>query len=416
MTGGGRTARRRGFAVGWKVALCAVLLASPARAATPTMRPLEQCREHLVVSPAFAADGTAFCAASVNGTFVLYVTHDHARTWTTTQPTGVVLTPGLPANVHGLLISPDFATDRTLVADITGSVFYSTDAGATFVPAAGNYGRMTMTDALRGVSAEPSHGVLLGAGRFNTSVTARSVMLDPTLPVQRPLVGTGTPDVAFLVPPAGSPDVAFAVGEAGSTPSTRQHSFYACNAAYACPEKLGSLPTGEIFAEAWFAPDFATSGVLFAATMDLQNRTHLYASRDRARHLTPAPGLSALLDQAYRAKLSPMLVLAPGKTGSRTLFARMAGGGSAKTLTNRLFRSDDDGATWRLAAWGRDPESRGPNGTMPYEYVAGAWSSIPQGYLTYTPDGRLLFSGTNKNTRVVWCSQDSGRTWRPACR
>lgn len=71
-----RTARRLA-AARWFV-LCAVLLAPSS--ASAAIRPLDGCHEHLVVSPAFAADGTAFCAASVKGMFVLHVTRDHART------------------------------------------------------------------------------------------------------------------------------------------------------------------------------------------------------------------------------------------------------------------------------------------------------------------------------------------------
>ena len=414
MARGGRTARR-GFVAATRSALCAVLVA-PSGASGADARPLEQCREHLVVSPAFATDGTAFCAANVKDAFVLHVTRDHAKTWTATRPAGATL-PGLPSRVNELLISPDFATDRTLVVVLTGFVFYSTDGGATFVQAVGNYGRLSMADALHGISADPSHGVVLSAGRYPTSVTVRSTVLDPALPVQRPLVGTGTPDIAFLTTPAGSAEVAYAVGESGSTPPTAQHSFYACNAAYACPEKLGSLPVGQTFVEAWFAADFRTSGVVFTTTVDVHGRTHLYVSRDRARHFAPAPVLSGYLDQSYRAELAPMLVLAPGKPGSRTVFARLTGGGSSRTSpTTRLLRSDDNGKTWRLVSWGRPPEGSGPNGTMPYDHVERSRRRLPHGLLTYTPDGRLLFSGTHKTVPVVWCSPDAGRTWRPACR
>lgn len=396
--------------------LCAVLLV-PTGASAADTRPLERCQEHLVASPSFATDGTAFCAAAVKGTFVLHVTRDRAKTWTATQPTGATLVPGLAPSVYEFLISPDFPTDRTLVVVLSGFVFYSTDAGATFVQAVGNYGRLSMADALHGISADPSHGVVLSAGRYATSATVRSTVLDPALPAQRPLVGTGTPDIAFLATPTGSADIAYAVGESGSTPPTIQHSFYACNAAYACPEKLGSLPVGQTFVEAWFAADFRTSGVVFAATVDVHGRTHVYVSRDRARHFAPVPGLSGYLDQSYRAKLAPMLVLAPGKPRSQTLFARLAGGGSSRTSpTTRLFRSDDNGKTWRLVSWGRPPQGSGPNGTMPYDHAERSWSRLPQGLLTHTSDGRLLFSGTNKGIRVVWCSLDAGRTWRPSCR
>lgn len=411
-----RRTARRGFIGAWRVLLCAVLLA-PSGASAADARSLEQCGEHLAVSPRFATDGTAFCAAAVKDTFVLHVTRDHAKTWTATKPTGATLLPGLPPRVYELLISPDFATDRTLVVVLTGFVFYSTDAGATFVQAVGNYGRLSMADALHGISADPSHGVVLSAGRYPTSVTVRSTVLDPALPAPRPLVGTGTPDITFLATPPGSPDIAYAVGESGNTPPTTQHSFYACTATYACPEKLGSFPAGQTFAEAWFAGDFRTSGVLFAATVDIHGRTHLYVSRDRARRFAPVPGLSGYLDQAYRAGLAPMLVPAAGKPGSRTVFARLVGGGSSrKSPTTRLFRSDDNGKTWRLVSWGRSPEGSGPSGTMPYDHVERSWSRLPQGLLTHASDGRLLFSGTNKGIQVVWCSSDAGRTWRPACR
>lgn len=334
-----------------------------------------------------------------------------------TQPTGTTLVPGLAPSVYEFLISPDFPTDRTLVVVLSSFVFYSTDAGATFVQAVGNYGRLSMADALHGISADPTHGVVLSAGRYPTSATVRSAALDPALPVPRPLVGTGTPDIAFLPAPAGSPDVAYAIGESGSTPPTTQHSFYACNAAYACAERLGSLPAGQTFVEAWFAADFPTSGTVFVATIDVQNRTHVYVSRDRARTFAPVPGLSAYLDQSYRAKLAPMIALAPGKPGSDTVFARLAGGGnSRRSPTTRLFRSDDNGKTWRLVSWGRSPDGSGPNGTMPYDHLERGWTRLPRGLLTYTPDGRLLFAGTHRGMHVVWCSSDAGRTWRAACR
>src|SRR5205085_3284724 len=175
MTRSGRIVHRRLAAAAWRAALCAVLLApSAARAATP--RPLENCLKYLVVSPSFATDGTAFCATSMQGKFYLYVTRDHAKTWTTTEPTGVVLQPGLPAMVSDLLISPDFAADRTLVAMVTGSMFFSTDAGATFLQAPGtSHTRLAMADSLNDISGPPPHEALLSARRLCAWFTASTV-------------------------------------------------------------------------------------------------------------------------------------------------------------------------------------------------------------------------------------------------
>jgi hypothetical protein len=407
-------AEPRRLARGLAALSCALLAlaALPGAAAAPL--PLTGCRR-LVLSPGYAKDGTAFCAGVFQRETVLrlYVTHNHARTWSRVDTTGIVVTSGMP--LRDFAVSPAFANDGMLVVQMGGDLYVSTDEGATFRQVPLLQGRITLDTSVAALpgAASLAHGVIVGAGG---GADNHSYVFDPVVPALRAVAGTGGTDVAFFLPPArGATGEAFAVGVApGAT--TLRHTVYACDATYTCGSARWSFPAGEFVDQMWFAADYATSGVLFVTTIG--SRLHLYVSRDRGATFAAVPALRTALDQSYRAGAAPALVLTPGRAGSRTVFARVSAGTERpEPPSERLYRSDDDGRTWRLVSYGRSVYARGPRGTMPYSYTyhSSAGEPTPTGLLTYAPDGRLLMVGIKGATHVVWCSADGGRSWRTTC-
>lgn len=376
--------------------------------------------ERLVVSPAFATDGTAFCAGldrSDSGRFRLYVTKDRARTWTEVATTGMT-DPGFL--LEDFAVSPAFPQDRMLVAVVAQTVYVSTDAGATFTTVPRLAGRVAI-DAVPGAGPVPTHGVVVGAGGAGTPGARIDYVFDPVVPGLRVVPGSGTGrDVAFVIGP-GAPaerDV-FVVAAGGDTAPTTTHTLYSCDATFACASPRASLPATHAFDQAWFAPDYVASGTLFVSTVDPAGRANVFVSRDRGRTLAPVAALESALNQSYAAGNAPFVALAPGRPGSRTVFARVSGGTErAQPPAERLFRSDDNGRSWRLVAYGRSPYAPGPRGTMPYSYTyhPGIGAQTPRGLLAYAPNGTLLMSGRDGYRFTVWCSADSGRTWRGTCR
>jgi hypothetical protein len=394
---------------------CAALLQPPV--ANARSAGLRAC-ERLVLSPAYATDGTAYCAGMDrigSGEFRLYVTKDHARTWAESAGNGVVDSGGL---LEDFAVSPAFPHDRMLVVVVSQTVYVSTDAGATFTSVPHLAGRVAL-DTVPGAGPVPAHGVVVGAGGAGPPGTRVNYVFDPVLPSLRLAPGSGTGrDVAFVIAP-GSPDRdAFVVAAGGDTAQTATQTLYACDAAFTCTAQRAALPAKQTFDRAWFASDYASSGTLFVSTVDASARAHVFVSRDRGRTLAPVAALESALKQSYAAGGAPFVALAPGRAASRTVFARVSGGTErAQPPAERLFRSDDGGRSWRLTAFGRSPYAPGARGTMPYSYtyLPGPGTLTPLGLLTFA-DGTLLMSGRAGYRFTVWCSADSGRTWSGSCR
>jgi hypothetical protein len=406
--------------------VCATLsisVAAPALAATPA--PLPGC-DRLVLSPGFANDRTAYCAGLdfAANRFRLYVTHDRARTWTEPTATGL---PPATTRLTDFVISPLFQYDRLLVATFSAGVYYSTDAGANFRPAPLVNAPVTLVpaapslagaDALVGIQA---HSVILAVGNRPEPGASGSVVFDPVLPSVRVVAGTDAIDRAFVVSPDFVHDQkAFAVGATGSAPDSTTETLYSCDVAFTCRTKLHSFPARQSVDRIWFAADYATSSTLYATTVDVFTvRPSTYVSTNGGQTFSPIPTIQSAIADVHRAGARPAVVFAPGRAGTRTVFARVSAGVSAPNPpAERLYRTDDGGRRWVLVAYGRLPGAKGPRGSMPYAYGYATSESMPTptGLLISAPDDRLLMTGVWwARGRTVWCSTDRGRTWSPRC-
>lgn len=401
----------------------------PGVAATPPGLP--GC-ERLLVSPAFASDGTAFCvgidyrAAAIR----LYVSTDHAKAWRRTEPTGL---PSTAAGTIDAAISPVFPSDGLLVVQFDSTVYYSVDRGASFrvAPVTGPVSIATTGRSVTPIPGLPAeavpaletHGVIIGPGLPVSAVGPGSMMFDPTLATVRTIAGTGSIDRKFAVSPRHQHDgIAFAVGKIGGAgPFDTAEQLFTCDAVFSCTAQRARFPVGETVDRVWFPADHDRSGVLFVTTLVVgTDRPKVYVSRDRGATFASSPVLQRASDELHRLGIRPAVALTGGTLGSRTMFARVSGGNQAPNPpSERLYRSDDTGTTWRLVAYGRLPGTPGARGTMPYGYAYGSSASrpTPLGLLTFA-GGRLLMTGARWSPLgyVVWCSANGGTRWAAACR
>jgi hypothetical protein len=394
--------------------------------------------ERVVVSPAYLADGVAFCAGTelrfsggvVTRTVRVWVSHDRARTWHSVAANG--LPQGDSLSFVDVAVSPAFADDRMVVLDLgSAGVFFSRDAGGTFQTAPLVTGPVIVVSAPGDGLAVPGpapapfpvrHGLIVGVGRGVTPGFSRSVAFDPVLMNVRLVAGTDAIDQAFFASPDYATDgVAFATGVTGTTPVTMQYALYACDAGFTCRTRLFAFPASQRVDRLTFAADYAKSGTLYATTVDYLQQQRAYVSSDRGVHFTALKTLNAAMAEVYRGGATGALVLTAGRAGSRTVLARVAGGVSKpQPPGERVYRSDDGGHRWRLVAFGRYADVAGPRGTIPYAlyYAVGLAGQAPTGLLTMAPDGRLLANARHPSQGglFVWCSADGGVHWTAACR
>lgn len=407
------------------VSAVGLVLTVPAAGAPPPALP--GC-ERLVTSPGFDRDGKAFCfgvdyaraAAAVR----VYATSDRARTWKRLETAGL---PATATRIVDAVISPLFASDGLVVAQFDDTVYYSVDSGVSFrtAPVRGPVALAAAKAPVPGLPATPAaalndHGVIVAPGA--TVGAAGSVVFDPTLATVRLIGGTGAKDRRFAVSPRHHLDgVAFAVGAvAGESAFTAVDQLFGCDMAFNCRTELARFPAGEAVDRIWFPADYEKSRVLFATTIAPGTWTlRVFVSRNGGASFTPLTVLQRAVTELQRLGVQPAVALTGGRHGSRTVYARVSGGTqAANPPSERLYRSDDGGTSWRLVSYGRMPTVKGPRGTMPYAYAYGATDArpTPLGLLTYA-GGRLLMTGGRWSPLgyVVWCSANGGTRWAAAC-
>ena len=425
-----RTCRARRRVTGLWGLGCLALAVTAAPAAAAKSYTMPGC-ERIVASPDFGRDGTAFCAGANERerTYEVYRTTDHAHSWQKIEPVGL---PAFQGWVSDVLISPLFPTDRLLVLTFADEVYYSTDAGLTFRVAPLLRPPVELVRAslpapdpgpvpLPPVGPQLDHAALLGVGHHPEPGASGSMLFDPVTLALRPVPGTPASDRLFApVPGPPTSEPALAVGATGNTPFATVERVYACDAAFSCRTPRFAFPAAETVDLLTFAADYERSRVVFATTFDrYTNHIHTYRSADGGRSFARIAVLERAVAEVNQRDSQPAVAFTPTATPSRTVYVRVSAGIMAVSpASERLFRSDDGGAHWRLVAFGRHPWAPGAPGSMPYAYAyAGSEGRpTPRGLLLNTDGSRLLMAGAWwDHGRTVWCSLNGGRSWSAQC-
>lgn len=397
-------------------ALAAAVTVGVAGAHAAPVRP-QPC-EHVAASPAFAEDGTAFCAGTVMERWAptglaVFVTTDKGRSWRKTAAVGLTYVDG--ARVYGLVVSPRFAQDRTIVVSVWSvGTFVSLDAGETFTP--------LIPGAIPRVRPfEVAVGDTAGRAMFLVArwLSDKPHVVDPLTRIPQPVVGAPEPATDFLISPRWTSDqTALAFTQTGQREQT-QVNVYACTVAFECTTRLTSLPRGWVYYRGWLAADFPGSKTVFVELVHERGFTppRLYVSRDGGRTFAPLASAQALVGRhVYKGgdgAAEPPVALAVGPPGTDRVWMRVQGSSRVTSPPAAVYRSDDNGRTWVRVAYGRLAQ-RGTPGTIPDLRVPSRPMEPPV-ILAATGDKRLFLNGITKGGWDVACSADAGRTWAPSC-
>ena len=270
------------------------------------------------LSPSFVSDGNAF--ATHDG--ALYRSNDYGGTWTTIHPSG-------DQRVQQVALSPNFATDRTVVAAVVTGEF----------PAPWNW-RTNLRSATYNVS---SAGVVVsndGGDTWRVSSTGMEIGGTPYRHVRSiaisPTFGKDGTLFAFAWGPSDGPAI-----PAGLFRSTDRGQSWA-NVWHSDPAKDGMRWSGTFAPSPAFGSDnvgqLAVSGV---STLNISPHSTpvcvTYATGDGGQSWSLVPRQSA------RDPGCTALKMTSGGPNGRTLFSlRYPGEGRAASA----YRSFDDGATW----------------------------------------------------------------------
>jgi len=379
-------------------------------------RPTVAC-DHLVVSPTVARDRTVFCVRTTVPLAVATST-DLGRTWRVAEPRGFLDRDERLFN--GLIPSPTYESDRLLYLQTKDALYASVDGGATLTladPAGGAFTVLPSITALRRVtpvSAAPG-GVLL-AQAFQ--VAPPDLLLPPgrTKAVGAP----GLVETVLAAPPGDGPyaGAVLAFGRdvptlvTGGVPVRIQDVVYGCTPELACPTMRARFPLGEHADELSLSPDFARTGVIHAQTWKGMGHRTLWISRNGGETFERLPSAQRILDAA--GSTTPMARVVSDPRKPRRLYLRVWGRDSRSTPAEQMFRSEDDGASWRRIGFQRGAGSRYGRGVAGWPYGSGyAYGDAES--MVILPDGRLLAIGMENGVNRLYCSTDDARTWQATC-
>lgn len=405
---------------------CAIAVAAAGAPATNASVPGPDARRCQVMafSPDPATATTGICvtldypvgSATPDGNATAYLTTDGGQTWQRRRSEG--LRPVLASALRQLVFSAAYATDRAVYLHAFGrGVLRTTDGGDTWLPVApvtDSSKAYRLLTPLPGVST-PVPGVAVAALAFAGDPPALVVP-----PAHVPVAGAPGFELQFLIDGATTMVASLDSEVSGNTTVGRTR-IYSCTAALACAEQLHEFPAGHVWHDGWLAPDFASTGHVYAITEDAERRAYAWRSVARGRGFTRWTSLDAFLRPLVDA--SGTTVSIAGRPGSRTLYAHISH--TPLPLDGRprlpsppappgeqILRSDDAGSTWRRVAHGLAFGQEGRSGTLPWDARASTVSTAKA--LTLLPDGRIVVLAASFPTYFgVFTSRD-GRAWRRA--
>ncbi|HVF03876.1 MAG TPA: hypothetical protein VNA20_03470 [Frankiaceae bacterium] len=389
------------------VSLAAIsVTASPGRAAE-----LPQCRV-LDLSPTFATDGTAFCADSGTTRYAVYRTTDRGRSWTRVGADSSLWVPD-KSTVTQIMVSADYANDRTVYLATNSIVYVSTDAGETFAPA----------DMLSGDGSGRRLFAAYVDGTSNLSYLAYAKYESPARlrpPARQPVDGAAPAKTdRFLLPTrvtaATDPLLLAFDGRGESLRST----VYGCSVDLACKAARGSF--AGLAKGAWRSPSYATDRSLYFSTE--RNGFTFLRSTDGGRTIKPFTSLNAAL--------APITAAMKKHDVTQTWPASMAFGPKGRIYvrvvvvgfspdagsppSQVILRSDDNGARWKTVGTQYHPDDR-RRGTLPFQVTPNTLAENST-FMQAAPDGRLFAMGDGFGESDIgpWCSVDGGVRWYRTC-
>jgi hypothetical protein len=370
----------------------------------------------VVPSPTFAKDHVLLCTAQT----AVYLSNDAGRHWHRPLARGLTtisIDPWTPVHV---VFSPLFKTDHTIYAYSDGGpLLESTDLGDTFAvvdPAAVSN---------RGMSFVPfvHTGPPTNEGRALTYVddANKNWVLRPGSYVRTPGFDVDRP-VGIAVPhryPVDGP--AFLVGLTDSTtsPAAAPLAVYACTDELTCTDRF-DVPVNS--STAWLVSDGWLGGIPTRPTVQFVLRggtdgVTAWRSLDGGRTFSSWTSLSRLLLRDERRDAGrASFALAHHPAFPHRVYLRVS-----RTLADRaprtvpdeaVFRSDDDGTTWRQVA-GAWSAARGGGGALPW---AGFVAHDGPATFELAGDGSLFATGWVRGTHrlAVFRSTDGGVHWHEA--
>lgn len=377
----------------------------------------------MLVSPAYVHDRMLVCVhPDPQGVRIVSVTTTAGRTWRDAAMSGLVRPAGPLGADLTATISPSFATDHALFATTGSGTYVSTDLGATFravdtltkpgaidnpVPFEGQASTLPV-----GTPRSQPHVLLAYAD------SPLPAVIDPATATRRSVVGVpGEGALRFVVTQSnGAADEVLAVVNDPDAVGGDHAAVYRCDASLTCAQPLFSFPAGIRFGVASrmrVLPDRS----LLATLADADSTPQVWRSTDGGVTFTAVRSVSAIIGALTRAGARPAVSFAVTAARPRRLYLRVestmppTGWKSGTPPASQLFRSDDDGTTWRLIAYGRRSSQPGKRGTLPWRLGPGTARQVQ-----VTPDGRLFADGSSEVTSTTWCSIDGGVHWSPGCR
>lgn len=382
-------------------ALCAVAALAVAQPATAA--PAPACQE-LAFSPAFTHDRTMWCSVSVadDGAFVHRST-DGGRSW----GRGVRVTSGDARQfLARVVVSPLYARDRRILVWTVEGLYESLDGGATFssAPVTDTSGRVTPYVDTVGTGVPRAafvHGIG-GNGTYDTALGNRNVVGVPGWHAIRYLVpgeyAATREAVALAIPAASYYREDQAVTAAGA-------SAFHCTADFVCARQ--GFHFGDVVPDEEGALGRAGQHYLIARVKDRVNglprlgagrvwrtgdsgRTwSAWTSVERLLNAQPVGSWHATITASPDSRHVYLSVVTVVRKGKDVRY------GTDDTLAMNVWRSDDDGSTWRR---------------LPVP-----WTGKPGLHdveLTAQTGNRLYATGSRRGFVGMFCSLDAGRTWR----
>ncbi len=373
-------------------------------------------------SPDFARDRTMFCQHHTAGRVVwLHRSVDSGRTWDAGR---VVDDSGVAT---GIVVSPLFAQDRRVYLTTsdkgTDGFFESVDAGKTFreVPDS-SHRELFSLQLYPYVEPLPAPHVALVHLRFGGGMSVYDSQLG-----FRPIVSSPWPlGFRFIVPP-DYPTTRQAV-QLGRQPSLTVRDVrlidsgdgaYQC-ADFTCPRRIAEFGLLHPSAINRIVPgDEYFGGLDVRGDPPYEGRPYyMWRSRDYGRTWSRWASVEKLLNNRAIVPTFGELTVAASPDAPRRLFLHLVShpeGKQASVPMFQLYRSDDDGASWRRIAhaWGAGQPTKAKS-VLPWNEVG------PEqrfGQIFVQPGGRLYVPAAHKTGGKfdfvgMYCSTDLGRTWR----
>jgi hypothetical protein len=414
--------RGRRIAAALAATLC--VATAPAGAAQAAKSP--PCT-NLGFSPAFARDRVMFCSYDEpqEGAY-LARSDDGGRTW---QPGRLVATGVADVFNAPVFVSPWFPTDHRVFVTMESGLSESTDGGRTFHPVPPPPGGGT--DGAWGPSIagfrDPATAPA-GPPReaFVYSAWDEARVYTPGVGT-RTILGAPTEDATLFLVPPDYPSTRRAVLLAHSTgvvwpdPDAKPFSktglvAYDCVGDFVCTEPLFWF--GDVAAR--FMGPLGRPGSFGVTTIDFYKDDQpkdAWRTADYGRTWQRWPSLKRLID-AVPKDTAPTVTVTVSPDAPDRLYAlvdtyvpRFYVNQDTLPHTFFLYRSDDDGATWRSVGTS-SPTMQAS--TLPWNFTH--WRMDPT--IAAVPGGRLYVNAAHRTRSGkvdywgVYCSADGARTWR----